>query len=40
MKQNLQIQMTKKETIACVIIFCWIIASFFVPLPEVSSLGY
>ena len=39
MKKYLQVEMTKSETIALVIIMSWIIASFFVPLPEVNSLG-
>ena len=39
MKKYLQVEMTKSETIALVIIMGWIIASFFVPLPEVNSLG-
>lgn len=39
MKKYLQLEMTKSETIALVIIMSWIIASLFVPLPEVNSLG-
>ena len=39
MKQYLSIQMTKGETIAFILLLTWIIASCFVPLPEVNSLG-
>jgi hypothetical protein len=39
MKQFLSIQLTKKEKIVLAIIFTWITAAFFVPLPEVNSLG-
>ena len=39
MKQYLSIQMTKGETVAFILLLSWIIASCFVPLPEVNSLG-
>jgi hypothetical protein len=39
MKKYLSLEMSKSETIAFVVIMIWIIASCFVPLPEVNSLG-
>ncbi len=39
MKQFLSIQMSKRETLAFVLLIVWIIASCFVPLPKVNSLG-
>ena len=39
MKQFFSIEMSKGETIAFVALLAWIIASCFVPLPEVNSLG-
>ena len=39
MKKFLQIEISKAEAITFIIIVCWIVASCFVPLPEVSSLG-
>jgi hypothetical protein len=39
MKKYLQLEISTSETIAFVAILCWIVASCFVPLPEVSSLG-
>jgi len=39
MKKYLQLEISNKETIAFALIVCWIIASVFVPLPDVSSLG-
>lgn len=39
MKKYLSLEMSKAETIAFAIIMIWIIASCFVPLPEVNSLG-
>ncbi len=40
MKKYLHVEMSTSETIALVIIMGWIAASFFVPLPEVNSLGF
>ncbi len=39
MKQYLSLQISKSEAIMFVLLLCWIIASFFVPIPEVNSLG-
>lgn len=39
MKQYLSLQISKTETIVFVLLLCWIIASCFVPIPEVNSLG-
>jgi hypothetical protein len=39
MKKLLQLEISTKETIAFAVIICWIIASLFIPLPEVTSLG-
>lgn len=39
MKKYLQLELTTGETIAAIAILVWIIASCFVPLPEVNSLG-
>ncbi|WP_460552162.1 hypothetical protein [Ferruginibacter profundus] len=39
MKKYFTIELTKGETIALIAIMIWIVASLFVPLPEVNSLG-
>ncbi|MEO6252821.1 MAG: hypothetical protein ABIO79_05930 [Ferruginibacter sp.] len=39
MKKFLQIEISKTEAIAFIAILCWIVASCFVPLPDVNSLG-
>lgn len=39
MKQAIQLKITKTEAIIFTALVAWIIASIFVPLPEVSSLG-
>ncbi len=39
MKKYLHLELSLGETIAFAAILCWIVASCFVPLPEVSSLG-
>ena len=39
MKKYFSIELSKGETIALVLIMGWIVASFFVPLPHVNSLG-
>lgn len=39
MKANSTLQMSKTEAIALVLFMAWIMASIFVPLPEVNSLG-
>ena len=39
MKQFFSIQISKGETVALVVLLAWIVASCFVPLPKVNSLG-
>lgn len=39
MKQHIPLELTKTEAVVFILLVCWILASFFVPLPEVSSLG-
>ncbi len=39
MKKRLQLEISTTETIVFILFVCWVIASCFVPLPEVSSLG-
>jgi len=39
MKKFLQIEISKAEAITFIAIVCWIVASCFIPLPEVNSLG-
>ena len=39
MKQFFAIKMSKGEKIAAILIMTWIIASLFIPLPKVNSLG-
>ena len=39
MKKNLQLEISRTETVIFVLFVCWIVASCFVPLPEVNSLG-
>ena len=39
MKKNIPIELTKTETVVFILLVCWIIASVFVPLPDVNSLG-
>jgi hypothetical protein len=39
MKKYLSLHISKGETIAFIVLMAWIIASIFVPLPEVNSLG-
>lgn len=39
MKQYLSLQISKTEAFVFVLLLCWIIASCFVPIPEVNSLG-
>ena len=39
MKQYIPLELTKTEAVVFILLVCWIIASAFVPLPEVSSLG-
>ena len=39
MKKILHLDITKTEAIIFTALVVWIIASIFVPLPEVSSLG-
>ena len=39
MKKNLQLEICRTETVIFVLFLCWVVASCFVPLPEVNSLG-
>ena len=39
MKQHIPLELTKTEAVVFILLVCWILASCFVPLPEVSSLG-
>jgi hypothetical protein len=39
MKKNIPLEISKTEAIVFILLLCWIIASCFVPLPEVNSLG-
>jgi hypothetical protein len=39
MKKALHLEISKKELIAFIVLVAWIVASCFVPLPEVNSLG-
>ncbi len=39
MKQHIPLELTKTEAVVFILLVCWIIASVFVPLPEISSLG-
>lgn len=39
MKKYLQIEISKAEALALIAIISWIVASCFVDLPEVNSLG-
>lgn len=39
MKKTLPIEMTKTETVVFILLISWIVASCFVPLPDVNSLG-
>ncbi|HRI23145.1 MAG TPA: hypothetical protein PLZ45_00660 [Ferruginibacter sp.] len=39
MKKFLQLRISTTETILFIALVCWIVASCFVPLPEVNSLG-
>jgi hypothetical protein len=39
MKKDIPLVITKTETIIFVALICWIVASVFVKLPEISSLG-
>lgn len=39
MKKIFSIELSKGELIAFIAIVTWIVASVFVPLPEVNSLG-
>lgn len=40
MKKDIPLEISKTETFIFVLVLCWITASFFVPLPEVNSLGF
>jgi hypothetical protein len=40
MKQFFSVQLSKTEKMALVLIAGWIVASVFVPLPHVNSLGW
>ncbi|MEP7236415.1 MAG: hypothetical protein ABI685_01060 [Ferruginibacter sp.] len=39
MKKFLHLEISTSETIAFIAIICWIVASCFVHLPDVNSLG-
>ena len=39
MKKSLRLEISKTEAIIFILLVGWIVASIFVPLPEVSSLG-
>jgi hypothetical protein len=39
MKKILQLEISKTEAIIFTALICWILASIFIPLPDVSSLG-
>ena len=39
MKQILPVELTKTEAVVFLLLVCWIVASCFIPLPEVNSLG-
>lgn len=39
MKKILHLEISKTEAIIFTALICWIVASIFVPLPEISSLG-
>lgn len=40
MKKQIPLEISRTETVIFVLLVCWILASCFVPLPEVTSLGY
>ncbi len=39
MKKDIPLELSRTEAIVFILLVCWILASCFVPLPEVSSLG-
>jgi hypothetical protein len=39
MKKILHLEISKAEAIIFGALICWIVASIFIPLPDVSSLG-
>jgi len=39
MKKQIQLEMSRTETVIFLLLVSWIVASCFVPLPEVNSLG-
>lgn len=39
MKKNIPLVITKTEAVIFILVVSWIIASIFIPLPEVNSLG-
>lgn len=39
MKKYLRLEISKMEALTFVAVLCWIIASCFVNLPEINSLG-
>jgi hypothetical protein len=39
MKKILRLEISKTETLLFVVLLAWIVASCFIPLPEVNSLG-
>ncbi len=39
MKKFLQLEISKTEAVVFILLVCWILASCFIPLPDVNSLG-
>jgi len=39
MKKYLRLELSKTETVIFIAILGWVIASCFIPLPDVNSLG-
>jgi hypothetical protein len=40
MKKKSTLELSKIELVAAIALAIWIIAGFFIPLPDVNSLGY
>jgi len=39
MKKHLRLEISKTEAVIVIALVAWIVASIFIPLPEVNSLG-
>jgi len=39
MKKEIPLELSKTEAIVFILLVCWIVASCFVTLPDVNSLG-